>query len=75
MNNNEVGNSPGDDHDTVIRQKSVFASIRLAFSCYGDINLGQDDDQPEFSAVSWLTMLFATGDLNPGIYHPVWNTN
>jgi len=33
----------------------------LAFSRYGDIRLGADDDRPEFSTVSWLTMLFAAG--------------
>ena len=129
MNNNEVRNSPVDDHDAVTCQKFVFASallivaliitaaiatqglldtaglaagldflvhmvftsrawfimaavsfmlivsIRLAFSRYGDINLGQDDDQLEFPTISWLTMRFAAGDLNPGIYHPVRNTN
>jgi glycine betaine transporter len=129
MNNNEVRNSPGDDHDAMICQKSVFtsplliaaliitaaiaiwglvntaelaagaaflahmaftsrawfiiaaisfmliASIWLALPRYGGIKLDQDDDQPEFSTFSWLTMLFAAGDLNPGIYHPVGNTN
>ena len=29
MNNNEVRNSPGDDHDAMICQKSVFASPLL----------------------------------------------
>jgi glycine betaine transporter len=33
----------------------------LALSRYGKIKLGQDDDEPEFSTVSWLTMLFAAG--------------
>ncbi len=33
----------------------------LAFSRYGDIRLGADDDRPEFSTISWLTMLFAAG--------------
>jgi glycine betaine transporter len=35
--------------------------VYLAFSRYGRIKLGRDDDQPEFSTVSWLTMLFAAG--------------
>ncbi|MGD8242962.1 MAG: BCCT family transporter, partial [Desulfobacterales bacterium] len=35
--------------------------IWLAFSRYGRIKLGHDDDQPEFSTISWLTMLFAAG--------------
>lgn len=38
----------------------VFVSV-LAVSRYGDIRLGADDDRPEFSTVSWLTMLFAAG--------------
>ena len=33
----------------------------LALSPYGRIKLGADDDQPEFSTISWLTMLFAAG--------------
>lgn len=35
--------------------------IWLAFSPYGKIKLGKDDDEPEFSTLSWLTMLFAAG--------------
>jgi len=35
--------------------------IWLAISPYGKIVLGKDDDEPEFSTVSWLTMLFAAG--------------
>jgi glycine betaine transporter len=35
--------------------------IWLAFSRYGKIKLGKDDDEPEFSTVSWLAMLFAAG--------------
>lgn len=33
----------------------------LAFSRYGKVRLGADDERPEFSTVSWLTMLFAAG--------------
>jgi len=33
----------------------------LAFSKYGDIRLGKDDDRPEFSTPSWIAMLFAAG--------------
>lgn len=36
-------------------------SIWLAFSRYGSIKLGKDDDVPEFSTTSWLTMLFSAG--------------
>ena len=39
----------------------LIVSIWLALSRYGSIRLGQDDDEPEFSTISWLTMLFAAG--------------
>jgi glycine betaine transporter len=39
----------------------VILCIWLAISPYGKIKLGKDDDEPEFSTVSWLTMLFAAG--------------
>lgn len=35
--------------------------IWLIFSPYSHIKLGQDDEEPEFSTISWLTMLFAAG--------------
>ncbi|MGI9296056.1 MAG: BCCT family transporter [Pseudomonadales bacterium] len=35
--------------------------VALAFSRYGDIRLGADDDQPEFSTPTWIAMLFAAG--------------
>ena len=39
----------------------LIVCIWLAFSRYGSIRLGKDDDRPEFSTISWLTMLFAAG--------------
>ena len=39
----------------------LIVSIWLALSRYGSIRLGKDDDEPEFSTISWLTMLFAAG--------------
>ncbi|MGD8616702.1 MAG: BCCT family transporter [Gammaproteobacteria bacterium] len=39
----------------------VVVVVALALSPYGKIRLGADDDRPEFSTVSWLTMLFAAG--------------
>lgn len=33
----------------------------LAFSRYGDLKLGDEDDEPEFSMGSWFSMLFAAG--------------
>ena len=35
--------------------------VWLAFSRYGNIRLGADDDRPEFSTPSWIAMLFAAG--------------
>lgn len=35
--------------------------IYLAFGKYGHIRLGQDDDEPEFSDLSWFAMLFSAG--------------
>ncbi len=39
----------------------LIVCIWLVFSQYGSIVLGADDDVPEFSTISWLTMLFAAG--------------
>ena len=39
----------------------LICCIALAVSRYGNIKLGADDDEPEFSTISWLTMLFAAG--------------
>lgn len=39
----------------------LLLSIWLALSRYGAVKLGRDEDMPEFSTVSWLTMLFAAG--------------
>ncbi|MGG6310821.1 glycine betaine uptake BCCT transporter [Paenibacillus macerans] len=36
-------------------------SFYLAFSKYGQIKLGSDDDEPEYSTVSWFAMLFSAG--------------
>lgn len=33
----------------------------LAFGRFGQVKLGADADEPEFSLVSWITMLFAAG--------------
>lgn len=35
--------------------------IYLALGPYGHIVLGKDDDKPEFSNISWFSMLFAAG--------------
>ena len=36
-------------------------SLYLAFSKYGDIKLGRENDKPEFSNVVWFSMLFGAG--------------
>lgn len=38
----------------------VFA-LSMGFSRFGNIKLGQDDDEPEFSTMSWFSLLFAAG--------------
>jgi len=35
--------------------------IYLAFSKFGQIKLGQDDDEPEYNTFSWIAMLFSAG--------------
>lgn len=39
----------------------VVLAMVLAFSRYGDLKLGAEDDEPEFSIGSWFAMLFAAG--------------
>ena len=39
----------------------VVMALILAFSRYGDLKLGQEDDEPEFSIGAWFAMLFAAG--------------
>lgn len=36
-------------------------AIYLAASRYGSVRLGGDDEQPEFSTVSWVAMMFSAG--------------
>ena len=36
-------------------------SLYLAFGPYSHLKLGGDDEKPEFSTISWLSMLFAAG--------------
>src|SRR5699024_4568531 len=35
--------------------------IYIAFSKFGKIKLGKDDDEPEYSTFSWIAMLFSAG--------------
>ncbi|MFC4563847.1 BCCT family transporter [Nocardiopsis mangrovi] len=39
----------------------VVIALWLAFSRYGNIRLGRDDETPEYNTISWISMLFATG--------------
>lgn len=39
----------------------VVFSLFLGFSRFGDIRLGKDDEEPEFSLMSWFSLLFAAG--------------
>ncbi|MFD5278729.1 BCCT family transporter [Pseudarthrobacter sp. NPDC058362] len=39
----------------------VVFSLWIGLSRYGDIKLGKDDDEPEFSVMSWFALLFAAG--------------
>ncbi|MEJ7929366.1 BCCT family transporter [Ramlibacter sp. AN1015] len=39
----------------------VVMAVVLAFSRYGDLKLGGEDDEPEFGAGAWFAMLFAAG--------------
>jgi len=36
-------------------------TVSLSFSKYGNIRLGKDDEEPEYSLWSWFAMLFAAG--------------
>ncbi|WP_116394407.1 BCCT family transporter [Paenibacillus sp. ATY16] len=38
----------------------VFA-FYMAFGKYGSVKLGADDDEPEYSTISWFAMLFSAG--------------
>src|SRR5215217_224992 len=35
--------------------------VYLAFSRYGKIKLGRDEDEPEFNTISWVAMMFSVG--------------
>ncbi|SEO46671.1 BCCT family transporter [Aquisalimonas asiatica] len=39
----------------------LFFLLWVALSRFGDVRLGAEDDRPEYSNVSWFTMLFAGG--------------
>ena len=39
----------------------LFIVVYLMLSPYGKLRLGDDQDRPEFSTMTWLTMMFAAG--------------
>lgn len=39
----------------------VIFALWMGVGRFGDITLGQDDDEPEFSLAAWFSMLFAAG--------------
>lgn len=47
-------------YQIVIAVFIVFA-VAVAFSKFGNIRLGRDDEKPEFGVFSWFAMLFAAG--------------
>ena len=46
---------------TVIATIVLFFMLFIGFSRYGRIPLGRDDEVPEYSMFSWISMLFAAG--------------
>ncbi|WP_254446748.1 BCCT family transporter [Ruegeria sp. HKCCD8929] len=40
---------------------ALFFSVWLMLSRFGDVKLGKDDDEPDFSTFSWIAMLFSAG--------------
>nr|WP_051298615.1 BCCT family transporter [Arthrobacter castelli] len=39
----------------------IVVAVAIAFSKFGKIRLGKDDEEPEFGVFSWFAMLFAAG--------------
>ncbi|MGA8851813.1 MAG: BCCT family transporter [Aeromicrobium sp.] len=46
---------------TLVVSGFVIFAVLMGVSRFGDITLGQDDDEPEFSLKAWFAMLFAAG--------------
>ncbi len=45
----------------ILSTSALFYLGYLAFSRFGDVVLGDPEDQPEFSTLSWYSMLFSAG--------------
>ena len=55
----------------------IVVMVILAFSRFGRITLGRDDEKPEFSRFSWVAMMFGAG-IGVGIFffgpsEPLWH--
>jgi choline-glycine betaine transporter len=46
---------------------ALIVMVYLAFSRFGAIKLGKDDEEPEFSRFSWIAMMFGAG-IGVGIF-------
>ncbi len=45
----------------IVVNAALFFVIWLMVSRFGDVKLGKDDDEPDFSTFSWICMLFSAG--------------
>lgn len=45
----------------VVVNAALFFTFWLLISRHGDVKLGKDDDEPDFSTFSWICMLFSAG--------------
>jgi choline-glycine betaine transporter len=45
----------------VLMSSIVIAALYLACSRYGELRLGREGEVPEFSNITWITMMFAAG--------------
>jgi glycine betaine transporter len=59
----------------VVTMAILIFLVFLAFSPYGEIRLGADDDRPEFSTVSWFAMILCAvmgiGLVSYGVAEPI----
>ena len=46
---------------TLLMLSFIILCLFLMFSKCGDIKLGKEDDEPQFSYISWIAMLFSAG--------------
>ncbi len=84
----EIGNRIGDYPSTLIAEHFsgyliatvtiiMVLMVLLIFSPFGNVRLGKDGEQPEFSRFSWFAMLFSagvgTGILFYGVAEPIFH--